>query len=117
MPTATKRAMLRLAPHPTRVLAWLLATACAAHAGEATETASGTADQFKLTIDPGAASRSQQNTIAAINRRMRGLRFNWPDAPRRRAKIRSVAAAERYCKTAIISDQTCSGSIGSYTSF
>jgi hypothetical protein len=36
--------------HPTRVLAWLLATACAAHAGEATEAASGTADQFKLMI-------------------------------------------------------------------
>jgi len=43
-------AMLRLAPHLTRVLAWLLATACAAHAGEATEAASGTADQFKLMI-------------------------------------------------------------------
>ena len=42
--------MLRLAPHPTRVLAWLLATACAAHAGETTEAASGTADQFKLMI-------------------------------------------------------------------
>ena len=33
-----------------RVLAWLLATACAAHAGEATEAASGTTDQFKLLI-------------------------------------------------------------------
>jgi hypothetical protein len=32
------------------VLAWLLATACAAHAGEATEAASATTDQFKLTI-------------------------------------------------------------------
>jgi hypothetical protein len=42
--------MLRLAPRPTHVLAWLLATACAAHAGEATEAASGTADQFKLTV-------------------------------------------------------------------
>src|SRR5215831_8706778 len=42
--------MLRLAPRPTRVLAWLLASACAAHAGEATEAASGTADQFKLMI-------------------------------------------------------------------
>ena len=50
MRTATKRAMLRLAPHPARVLAWLLATACAAHAGEATEAASATADQFKLMI-------------------------------------------------------------------
>src|SRR5215813_14674446 len=45
-----KPAMLRLAPRPTRVLAWLLASACAAHAGEATEAASGTADQFKLMI-------------------------------------------------------------------
>jgi hypothetical protein len=36
--------------HPMRVLAWLLATACAAHAGEATEAASGTTDQFKLLI-------------------------------------------------------------------
>ena len=36
--------------HPTRVFAWLLAMACAAHAGEATEAASGTADQFKLMI-------------------------------------------------------------------
>ena len=45
-----KIAMLRLAPHLTRVLAWLVATACAAHAGEATEAASGTADQFKLMI-------------------------------------------------------------------
>jgi len=45
-----KPAMLRLAPRPTRVLAWLLATACAAHAGEATEAASATADQFKLMI-------------------------------------------------------------------
>jgi len=36
--------------HPTRVLAWLLATACAAHAGEATEAASGAADQSKLMI-------------------------------------------------------------------
>ena len=45
-----KLAMLRLAPHLMRVLAWLLATACAAHAGEATESASGTADQFKLMI-------------------------------------------------------------------
>src|SRR5262249_35122017 len=42
--------MLRLAPCPTHVLAWLLATACAAHASEATEAASGTADQFKLMI-------------------------------------------------------------------
>jgi hypothetical protein len=42
--------MLRLAPRPTRVLAWLLATACAAHASEATEAASATADQFKLMI-------------------------------------------------------------------
>ena len=33
-----------------RVLAWLLATACAAHAGEATEAASATTDQFKLMI-------------------------------------------------------------------
>ncbi len=33
-----------------RVLAWLLATACAAHAGEATEAASATTDQFKLLI-------------------------------------------------------------------
>jgi uncharacterized protein (TIGR02001 family) len=45
-----KLAMLRLAPHLTRVLAWLVAMACAAHAGEATEAASGTADQFKLMI-------------------------------------------------------------------
>ena len=36
--------------HPTRVLGWLLATACVAHAGEAKEAASGTADQFKLMI-------------------------------------------------------------------
>jgi uncharacterized protein (TIGR02001 family) len=36
--------------HPMRVLAWLLATACAAHAGEATEAASATTDQFKLLI-------------------------------------------------------------------
>jgi len=36
--------------HPTRVLAWLLATAYAAHAGEATQAASATADQFKLMI-------------------------------------------------------------------
>src|SRR5262249_20841680 len=43
-------AMPRLAPRPTHVLAWLLATACAAHAGEATEAASGTADQFKLMV-------------------------------------------------------------------
>ena len=42
--------MLRLAPRPTHVLAWLLATACTALAGEATEAASGTADQFKLMI-------------------------------------------------------------------
>ena len=41
--------MPRLAPRPTHVLAWLLATACAAHAGEATEAATG-ADQFKLTV-------------------------------------------------------------------
>jgi hypothetical protein len=45
-----KLAMLRLASHLTRVLTWLLAMACAAHAGEATEAASGTADQFKLMI-------------------------------------------------------------------
>src|SRR5262245_66489340 len=45
-----KPAMLRLAPRPTHVLAWLLATACAAHAGEATQAASGTAYQFKLMI-------------------------------------------------------------------
>jgi hypothetical protein len=36
--------------HSTRVLAWLLTTACAAHAGEPTEAASATADQFKLMI-------------------------------------------------------------------
>jgi hypothetical protein len=42
--------MLRLASHLTRVLVWLLATACAAHAGETTQAASGTADQFKLMI-------------------------------------------------------------------
>ena len=33
-----------------RVLAWLLATACAAHADEATEATSATPDQFKLLI-------------------------------------------------------------------
>ena len=36
--------------HPMRVLAWLLATAGAAHADEATQAASGTPDQFKLLI-------------------------------------------------------------------
>jgi hypothetical protein len=45
-----KLAMLRLVPHLTRALAWLVATACVVHAGEATESASGTADQFKLMI-------------------------------------------------------------------
>jgi len=44
-----KLAMLRLAPHLTRVLAWLVATACVAHAGEATQAPTG-ADQFKLMI-------------------------------------------------------------------
>src|SRR5258706_826876 len=41
--------MLPLAVHPTRVLACLLATACAAHAGEATDAAATAADQSKLT--------------------------------------------------------------------
>ena len=45
-----KLAMLRFAAHLTRVLAGLLATAYAAHAGEATEAASATPDQFKLMI-------------------------------------------------------------------
>ena len=45
-----KPAMLRLAPRPTHVLAWLLATAYAAHAGEATDAASAAADQFKLMV-------------------------------------------------------------------
>ena len=44
-----KLAMPRLVPHLTRVLAWLVATACVAQAGGATESASGT-DQFKLMI-------------------------------------------------------------------
>jgi uncharacterized protein (TIGR02001 family) len=42
--------MLRLAPRPTHVLAWLLATEYAAHAGEATDAASAAADQFKLMV-------------------------------------------------------------------
>ena len=42
--------MLRLASRPTPVLAWLLATAYAAHAGEATDAASAAADQFKLMV-------------------------------------------------------------------
>ena len=42
--------MLRLAPRPTHVLAWLLATAYAAHAAEATDAASAAADQFKLMV-------------------------------------------------------------------
>jgi len=42
--------MPRLAPRPTHVLAWLLATACAAHASEATDAASVAADQFKLMV-------------------------------------------------------------------
>src|SRR5215831_11306516 len=42
--------MLRLAPRPTHVLAWLLGTAYAAHAGEATDAASAAADQFKLMV-------------------------------------------------------------------
>ncbi len=41
--------MLPLAVHPTRVLACLLATACAAHAGEATDATATAADQSKLT--------------------------------------------------------------------
>src|SRR5262249_59686267 len=57
---------------------------------------------------------SRQNTSAAINRRMSDPRFNWLAA--RRAKIRGVAA-ECCCKTAIIADQTCSGSVGSENSF
>jgi hypothetical protein len=55
---------------------------------------------------------SKQNTSAAINRRMRDPRFSWLDAPRGELKIRGVAA-ECCCKTAIIADQTCSGSVGS----
>ncbi len=41
--------MPRLAAHPTRVLAWLVATACAAHAAEATDAPTAPADPFKLT--------------------------------------------------------------------
>jgi uncharacterized protein (TIGR02001 family) len=42
--------MLRLATHPTRVLAWLIAAACVAHAGETAVDASAAAsDQSKLT--------------------------------------------------------------------
>jgi hypothetical protein len=45
-----KPAMLRLAAHPTRVLAWLIATTCVAHAGETAADASAAAsDQSKLT--------------------------------------------------------------------
>src|SRR5215471_11404367 len=44
--------MLRLAPRPTHVLAWLLATAYAAHAGEATDAASwGTYAAGTLSFD------------------------------------------------------------------
>jgi hypothetical protein len=49
-PRITSKQNMVARRHPMRVLAWLLATACAAHAGEATEAASATADQFKLTI-------------------------------------------------------------------
>jgi hypothetical protein len=41
--------MPRLAAHPTRVLAWLVAMACAAHAAEATDAPTAPADPFKLT--------------------------------------------------------------------
>jgi hypothetical protein len=51
---------------------------------------------------------SKQNTSAAINRRMRDPRFNWLAA--RRVEL---VAAECSYKTAIIANQTCSGSIGS----
>jgi hypothetical protein len=54
---------------------------------------------------------SKQNTSAAINGRMRDPRFTWLDAPRR-AKIRGVAA-ECCCKTTIVTDQTCTGRVGS----
>src|SRR5262249_17166927 len=59
---------------------------------------------------------SKQNKSAAIKRRMRDPRFSWLDAPRGELKIRGVAA-ECCCKTAIIADQTCSGSVGSENSF
>src|SRR5262249_11264545 len=49
-PSVTSKQNMAGRWYPTRVFAWLLATACAAHAGEATAAASGAADQFKLMI-------------------------------------------------------------------
>ena len=49
-PSITPKQNMAGRRHPMRVLAWLLATASAAHAGEATEAASATTDQFKLLI-------------------------------------------------------------------
>src|SRR5262249_19784137 len=49
-PSVTSKQNMAGRWYPTRVFAWLLATACAAHAGEATEAASGAAGQSKLMI-------------------------------------------------------------------
>ena len=40
--------MPRPAAHPKRVLAWLIATSCAAHAGEAANAPATVPDPFKL---------------------------------------------------------------------
>jgi hypothetical protein len=58
---------------------------------------------------------SRQNTSAAINRRMSDPRFNWLDAPRGELKFAALQQND-CCKTAIMADQTCSGSVGSETS-
>lgn len=42
--------MMRTASHSKRILAWLIATSCAAHAGEAADTPAAAPDQFKLMV-------------------------------------------------------------------
>src|SRR5262249_46747457 len=46
---------------------------------------------------------SKQNMSAAINRRMRDPRFNWPDAPRGELKF-AASQQNAGCKTAIVAD-------------
>src|SRR5215471_6383058 len=71
-------------------------------------------DATQSSARPGMLSK--QNTSAAINPRMRDPRFNWPDTPRGELKV-AASQQNACCKTTIVADQTCSGCVGSRTSF
>jgi uncharacterized protein (TIGR02001 family) len=79
--------MLRLAAHPMRVLAWLIATACVAHAGEpAADASAAAADQSKLPagavllsdyVYRGISYSAHQPSVGAYIEAQQGWLYAW----------------------------------------